>query len=65
MALTIGTNCGFVESAPSGDPGVTAEDVDNVAVGFRDTSPVGATTITEIGWYCSVNPGSTGNFEVP
>ena len=63
MALVLGTNAGFVISSPSADPAGTNLRTDNVARGFKDTTPAGATTITEIGWYCD-NATEESNFEV-
>jgi len=52
MALTIGTNCGFVTTAPTADPGAeSAEDADEASWGMSDTSPTGTNQITEIGWW--------------
>jgi hypothetical protein len=64
MALAIGTNIGFVASAPVGDPtGGTGPTIDAAQFALKDTSPVGAGKITEIGWWCD---GATqeANFEV-
>lgn len=51
MALVLGTNCGFVTSAPSADP--TATSTFNLITGnapaIKDTSPSGNNIITEIG----------------
>lgn len=50
MAVLIkGTNCGFVESAPSSDPAALATLQDTRAYALKDTSPVTATKVTEIG----------------
>ena len=64
MAVTIGTDSGFVTVAPSGDPGGGTAQVDGDAVVTHDTSPVGAVKITEIGWWAGANAGTTQNFEV-
>ena len=64
MALVLGTSCGFVTSSPSADPGGTAlEDVDTTAQTLKATAPVGATKVTEIGWWCD-NATEEANFEV-
>ena len=64
MAVVKGTNGGFVSSAPSGDPnGAGSLHMDNAALAYKDTSPAGATKITEIGWYCN-NATQEANFEV-
>ena len=64
MVLTRGTNCGFVSASPSADPstGDTINAGDKVSC-FKDTSPIGNNTITEIGWYCE-NAVQEANFEV-
>jgi len=63
MALVEGTNCGFVTSAPSADPTASSNPIDNYARVSKFTSPAGAITVTEIGWWCD---GATeeANFEV-
>ena len=54
MALVKGTNCGFVTVAPTTDPtGGGATTIDQTSQALKDTSPVGATVITEIGWWCN------------
>lgn len=63
MALVKGTNCGFVTAAPTGDPAESASTVDNAAQALKDTAPVGAEKVTEIGWYCG-NATQEANFEV-
>lgn len=67
MALTLGTNCGFVTSAPTADPSGTNIQVSNIEVGYgfvlKHTTPAGATKITEIGWYCD-NATAAANYEV-
>jgi len=49
MALVLGTNCGFVSSAPSADPGGSNYEFDSRAAALKDVSPATATKITEIG----------------
>jgi len=63
MALTNGTNCGFVSETPAGDPEVTATTIDGHAAAIKDVAPVGAVRITEIGWWHNYNVNA-GNFEV-
>lgn len=55
MALVIGTNCGFVETAPTTDPtGGTIQNWDGLACATKFTSPSGDWTLTEIGiWMAS------------
>lgn len=63
MAVVKGTNAGFVVSAPVTDPAGSNTLMDTHADAVKDTSPVGATGITEIGWWCD---GATeeANFEI-
>lgn len=63
MALTLHTNCGFVSEAPVADPAGTNVSFDTRALVAKDTAPVGATSITEIGWYCD-NATEEANFEI-
>jgi len=64
MALVKGTNCGFLLATPSGNPlGNDLEVMDTLAWSLKDTAPVGATKVTEIGWWCD-NATEEANFEV-
>src|SRR3990167_10999855 len=63
MALTLGTNCGFVTVAPTADPAGTSTTIDGSSVVTKHTSPVGATKITEIGWYRAAGT-NTINWEI-
>lgn len=64
MALTKGTNCGFVATAPTGDPdGNDFDQIDNRTSALKDTSSVGTTKITEIGFYVN-NATDAGNCDV-
>ena len=63
MAVTLGTNAGFVTTAPTGSPAVGATSVKNQALVIKDTSPVDIIRISEIGWYV-VNATDEDNFEV-
>ena len=66
-AVVPGTNSGFVTVAPSTDPAGTSTNYDEYGWAQQDTSPAGATTITEIGWYCDTAVDATDasiNFEV-
>ncbi len=50
MALVLGTNCGFVSTAPTADPaGTTTSGFDTSARATKDTAPATSTTVTEIG----------------
>lgn len=63
MALVLGTNCGFVTTAPTANPGGTTNAADNRSLALKDTSPSGDNVVTEIGFYVT---GATeeANFEV-
>ena len=63
MALVLGTNCGFVTTAPTGDPGDWSVAYDNYAYAISDTTPTGTVKITEIGWYC-LSATEEANYEV-
>jgi hypothetical protein len=64
MALVEGTNCGFVLAAPSADPaGGELGTQDGYAAACKFVAPVGASAITEIGWYCH-DADDAANFEV-
>jgi hypothetical protein len=63
MALAIGTNVGFVTTAPTADPAGSDTTIDGSSVVVKDTSPAGAIRITEIGWYRGSGT-NTANFEV-
>lgn len=64
MALVLGTNCGFVASAPVADPnGNQAQTIDFQIQALKHTAPVSATAITEIGWYTG-DATEEANFEV-
>jgi len=64
MALTIGTNCGFVVTAPTADPSApTGVQVDYYSHAGRFTSPADEATITQMGWWCG-NATEAANFQV-
>ena len=63
MALVIGTNCGFVTSAPTDNPEGGLFEIRNNAVVSKFTSPDGVTKIIEIGWWCNEST-EEANFEV-
>lgn len=53
MAVTLGTNSGFVTEAPVDDPlSSSRSQIDNNKIATYDTSPELAELITEIGWWC-------------
>ena len=61
--LVLGTNCGFVTTAPTDDPAASTTTQDNWAWATKDTAPAGAVKITEIGWWCDTAT-EAANFEV-
>jgi len=64
MSIVIGTNAGFVSSAPSADPsGGGVFTCDRRSTALQDTTSSGITTITEIGWWCD-NATEAADFEV-
>ncbi len=63
MAVSIGTNSGFVTTAPTIDPAGAATTIDDKSQVTHDTSPSGNKKITEIGWWCDTAT-EEGNFEV-
>lgn len=63
MALVKGINCGFVTSAPAGDPGEGVVAYNTYAWALKDTAPAGAKRVTQIGWWCD-NATEEANFEV-
>lgn len=63
MALTLGTNAGFVTTAPTTDPAGATFGNDNTALVTKDTSPATALRIIEVGWWCD-NATEEANFEV-
>jgi len=64
MALVVGTNCGFVTEAPTTDPSASSTSVNsNSTISNKDTSPAGATKVTEIGYWVDAT-STAGNFEV-
>jgi len=63
MALVLGTNCGFVTTAPTTDPQETGALFDDKSLAVKDVAPVGAIKITEIGFY-SAAVSEEANVEV-
>lgn len=64
MALTLGTNCGFVTVSPTGDPSATQETVARMSCITKHTVPTGYNKITEVGWWVNTNTAGGTNFEV-
>ncbi|UCE06514.1 MAG: hypothetical protein JSW07_00280 [bacterium] len=63
MALSLGTNCGFVTEAPEADPDGSAAATSGRSRVLKDTSPATAIKVTEIGWWAD-NATQEANFEV-
>ena len=64
MAITLGTNAGFVTTAPTGAPtGDGSGGTDTSARCTKDTCPADKTVITEVGWYC-VNATEAANYQM-
>lgn len=65
MALVLGTNCGFVSTRPTVDPGESSNDfvMDDSCVGGKFTSPSGSNTLSEVGWWCRT-ASEAANFQV-
>ena len=51
MAVVLGTNGGFVETAPTEDPAGSSLTISTIAWATKHTAPAGATKVTEIGVY--------------
>jgi hypothetical protein len=52
MAIALGTNSGFVTTAPTDDPaGTLTYTIDGARVYTKHTSPSNAVKITQMGWY--------------
>jgi hypothetical protein len=52
MGVELGVNAGFIEEAPTEDPGGAGTTIDYSVRALKDVAPAGATKIVEIGWYC-------------
>jgi hypothetical protein len=63
VAITLGTNAGFVTAAPSADPNATGTTIDGSSVVTKHTSPANAVKITSIGWY-RASGTNTANWEI-
>ena len=63
MAVVIGTNSGFVTTAPTADPAASATVIDNLAMAISDVTPALTGSVSEIGWFCA-NATQETNFEV-
>lgn len=65
MALTYGTNCGFVTTAPTADPGASsAQQIDDQIRAIKHTVPSNVNTVTEIGFFQDDATSEEANFEV-
>jgi len=63
MAVALGVSSGFVEVAPTEDPGGSTITIDRYAYVTGDTSPATAAKITEVGWWCNTAT-EEANFEI-
>jgi len=64
MAVALGVSAGFCSSTPAADPtGNSSANFDGAADAVKDTSPVGAGKITEVGFYINSLPAA-GDFEI-
>jgi len=63
MAVTIGTNSGFVTVAPTADPAGTNLNQDAQVLVSKDTSPATAAKIIEVGWYAD-NATEAANYRI-
>ena len=63
MALVLGTNSGFVTTAPTADPNETGTTIDGSSVVTKHTTPADAEKITSIGWY-RASGTNTANWEI-
>ncbi len=63
MALALGTNVGFVTTAPTADPAGANTTIDGSSVVVKHTTPSDALRITQIGWYRGSGT-NTANFEI-
>jgi hypothetical protein len=66
MALTLGTNCGFVSAAPgdTDDPGASASDMGGRAWAGMFVSPAGSYQITTMGWYQAKTNNTAQPYEI-
>ena len=63
MAVVVGTNSGFVTSAPSNDPNGSGIKLDTQTMAVKGVTLSDTTNISEIGWWCS-NATEESNYEV-
>ncbi len=63
MALVLGTNCGFVLTAPTSDPVASNSTVSARSYAGRFTSPSFPVQISSMGWWCD-NATQAANFEL-
>ena len=63
MSMVLGTNVGFVATAPTTSPAGTATSYDSTSSVTKHTSPSTAAKVTEVGWWCD-NATEEANFEV-
>lgn len=63
-ALVLGTNYGFVTTAPTANPTASGLSTDWYARAVIDTSSLTAGTITEMGWFSSTEANPQADYEV-
>jgi hypothetical protein len=51
MALTLGTNCGFLTTRPTTSPAAANGDASNARWALKHTSPAGSNNLIELGWH--------------
>jgi hypothetical protein len=63
-AIVAGVNHGFVSSSPSTDPEASVNlDFAGKAIAINSTSPIGAVTVSEIGWYLGLTFSCSGSID--
>ena len=60
MALTPGTNCGFVTARPTVNPSGTNTSMQGYSIAFKHTSPATAVKVVEIGFWIENSDGGGG-----
>ncbi len=63
MVVVLGTNAGFVTTAPTSDPTGTESGIDTFAMAMKLIAPSNAVKITEMGWYCQ-NATQASNYDI-
>lgn len=63
MSVVLGTNAGFVTTAPVADPTGALLTLDNAARSLKHTTPAGTSKIVKVGWYHS-GTSTAGDYEI-